>query len=466
MSLLTNIYSASPVALQNTWVSAYGLYWRQRRYGGIFKSELKGFKDREAFSASQWEEYQTQQLRKLLVHGFENVPYYRYIFEKAGWTLSDLQKIELPQLSQLPLLEKNTLREKGTSELLARKREKGGAFYSSSGSTGTPTQILYSLSMHQKLSAAYEARVRNWAGVNRFQARGMIGGRRVIPEGIANPPYYRFNRAEKQLYLSAYHISAQTTPDYLEGINRYGCEYLVGYAMSHFILARFMDELGLEAPKMNAVLTSSEKLTAEMRKTISRVYQCKVFDAWSGVENCGLISESEYGQLLVSPDVGIVEVVKEDGMPCKPGETGEIVCTGFLNYDQPLIRYRIGDMARLAVDQHTRCGRVFPVIEEITGRLEDTVIGKDGREMVRFHGIFVGLPHVVEGQIVQNTLDDFTINIVAMGNLSNHEKEVIEQRMKSQLGEIHINFNLLNEIPRGANGKFKAVVSEVERIKA
>ncbi len=149
-----------------------------------------------------------------------------------------------------------------------------------------------------------------------------------------------------------------------------------------------------------------------------------------------------------------------------PGEIGEIVCTGFLNYDQPLIRYRIGDMARLAVDQHTRCGRVFPVIEEITGRLEDTVIGKDGREMVRFHGIFVGLPHVVEGQIVQNTLDDFSINIVAMGILSTHEKEVIEQRMKSQLGEIHINFNLLNEIPRGANGKFKAVVSEVERIKA
>ncbi len=84
MSIFSQIYNASPVALQNAWVSAYGLYWRQRRYGGIFKSELKGFKDREAFSASQWEEYQTMQLRKLLAHAFENVPYYRHIFEKAG----------------------------------------------------------------------------------------------------------------------------------------------------------------------------------------------------------------------------------------------------------------------------------------------------------------------------------------------------------------------------------------------
>lgn len=463
MSILTRIYNASPVALQNAWVSAYGLYWRQRRYGGIFKSELKEFKDREAFSASQWEEYQTLQLRKMLVHAYEAVPYYRNTYQKVGWTLSQFEKFELHQLSQLPLLEKNTLRELGTSDLLAGKREKGSAFYASSGSTGTPTQILYSLPMHQRLSAAYEARVRHWAGVNRYQSRAMIGGRRVIPDGIAEAPYYRYNWAEKQLYLSAYHISADTAPNYLEGIKQYGCEYLVGYAMSHFILARFIKELGLEAPAMHAVLTSSEKLSAEMRKTISDVYQCKVYDGWSGVENCGLISESEYGQLLVSPDVGVLEFLKPDGSPCMPGESGEIVCTGFLNYDQPLIRYKIGDMARLSPDQTTRCGRFFPVVEEITGRLEDTVIGRDGREMVRFHGIFINMPNIVEAQIVQHELDKFAINLVTTGNFTTEDKNIIRQRMESQLGGIDIDFNLVKEIPRGPNGKFKAVISMIKR---
>ncbi len=44
---------------------------------------------------------------------------------------------------------------------------------------------------------------------------------------------------------------------------------------------------------------------------------------------------------------------------------GEIYSTGFLNYDQPLIRYRIGDRVKLAFDQITMCGRSMMVIDEI-----------------------------------------------------------------------------------------------------
>jgi len=52
------------------------------------------------------------------------------------------------------------------------------------------------------------------------------------------------------------------------------------------------------------------------------------------------------------------------------------------------------------------------VVEEIIGRIEDTVIGTDGREIVRFHGIFVNLPSVVEGQIIQHELNKFEIRVV------------------------------------------------------
>ena len=56
------------------------------------------------------------------------------------------------------------------------------------------------------------------------------------------------------------------------------------------------------------------------------------------------------------------------------GEEGEIYSTGFLNYDQPLIRYRIGDR-KLASDQITMCGRSMMVIDEIAGRVEDIIHG-------------------------------------------------------------------------------------------
>ena len=347
--------------------------------------------------------------------------------------------------------------------MLSAIPEKGGEFFESSGSTGTPTCILYSPAMHQRLHAAYESRVRHWAGVERFTPRATIGGRRVVPDGISSPPYYRYNFIEKQVYLSAYHISKHTAQNYVDGIRKYRSEYMTGYAMSNFFLARFILEAGIEVPSMKAVVTSSEKLTSDMREVFQKVYGCKTFDGWSGVENCGLISENECGQLLISPDVGIIEILDPSGNPVRPGESGEVVCTGFLNFDQPLIRYKIGDYVTLAKNQIPLCGRSMPVIDEIIGRIEDTVIGKDGREMVRFHSLFYNLPSVVEAQLVQEQVDEFVINIVPVSTLSETDKSLITQRLESQLGHPKISFQELTVIPRGPNGKFKAVVSNVKR---
>src|SRR5207249_133332 len=162
----------------------------------------------------------------------------------------------------------------------------GGTFFASSGSTGTPTHILFSHAMHQRWFALFESRLRNWAGVNSFIPRGMIGGRRVLSTAQNKPPFYRYNYFEKQVYFSAYHIN---------------------------------------------------------------------------------------------PDAGIIEVLDEHLEPVKVGMTGTVYCTGFLNYDQPLIRYNIGDEIVLSLHACT-CGRAMPVVDEIIGRIEDIVIGKDGRE--------------------------------------------------------------------------------------
>jgi phenylacetate-CoA ligase len=449
--------------MQNVGVSLYGYRWQRRRFGGVFKAELELFKSREQFTLKQWEDYQISALRKLLIHSFETVPFYNKKYKEAGFDISRLKNFELNDLQYLPYLEKEELRRFGTSTLVSSKREKGGEFYASSGSTGTPTQILFSNAMHQRWTAAFEARIRNWAGVSRFDARGMIGGRRVVKDGISNGPFYRYNLFEKQVYFSAYHIAASTAQDYLKGIKKYEVKYMTGYAMSNFFLARFIEEMNLQAPRLQAVITSSEKLTPEMRDTFTRVYQCKTYDSYSGVEACGLISECEAGSLHISPDVGIFEIIKEDGTPCKAGETGEVVSTGLINYDQPLIRYRIGDLVRLSNQQSCKCGRDMPIVDEIIGRIEDTVIGKDGREIVRFHGIFIGLDSIIEGQIIQHKLDEFEVKVVAANELIQEQKNIIEKRMSSQLGEIKLAIHEVPFIPRNANGKFKSVISKIKR---
>lgn len=462
MASYNKLYSQLPTPLQNVAISTFGYQWMRRRFGGIFLDQLQGFKRREEFKNQDWRDYLTIELRKLVIHSFLNVAFYHNSFKRIGLTQNDLEKIELDQLSKLPFLSKNDLRHGGTAGLLAKRRETGGSFFSSSGSTGTPTKILYSHAMHQRWSAGFEARIRHWAGVDRFTPRGMIGGRRVVPAGLNKGPFYRYNYFEKQTYFSAYHISAAHASDYLKGIQKHGVQYMTGYAMSNYFLARFFEEANISAPDLRAVITSSEKLTQTMRDTFQNVYGCKTYDSWSGVEACGLVSECEYGSLHVSPDMGIIELLDSDDKPVKPGEIGEVVCTGLINFDQPLIRYRIGDMMRLGTTP-CKCGREMPVISEIIGRTEDTVVGKDGREMVRFHGIFVDLPNLIEAQVVQWDLESFEIRVVTNGTWTAEEEEVIHKRMVSQLGEIELQISRVEKIERNNNGKFQAVISHVKR---
>jgi phenylacetate-CoA ligase len=461
--LFEKIYYHLPLFLQNIAISIFGLHWHYRRYGGIFNKELVESRKREYYTKNEWEDYQEEQLRKLLIHSFDTVPYYRKLFSELGFKREELMSFTPDRLKEIPLLNKDTYRKLGTSELLSEKREPHCQFLSSSGSTGTPTKTLYSTRMHQKYFAIFDARIYNWAGLDYKVPRGMIGGRKILRRGHSKGPYYRYNIVEKQTYFSAFHISSDTAADYIRGMKRNRVEYMTGYASSNYFLARFIEEKGLKAPQMRAVLTSSEMLTTEMRDTFERVYGCKTFDSYNGVEATCLVSECEHGRLHISPDVGIVEILNEKGEPCAPGETGEVVTTGLLNFNQPLIRYRMGDLLRMSVDQSCPCNRQMPVVEEIVGRIEDTVIGADGREMVRFHGIFYDIPAIVEGQIIQNTLTGFEVKLVTSQPLSKESLRLINKRMKSQLGEINLKINIVDSIPRNANGKFVAVISNIKR---
>jgi phenylacetate-CoA ligase len=451
--------------MQNLLVTAYGYEWKQRRFGGVFKEEYKKANERENFTAGQWTNYQNKQLQKILLHAFEHVPYYKTSFSKHGINTEALKNITSETLSQLPILSKEYLRKYGTTSLVANKKEKAGHFFASSGSTGTPTKILFSHTMHQRWMALFELRVRNWAGVNSFIPRGMIGGRRVLPLASNKPPFYRYNFFEKQVYFSAYHITGKNALNYLEGMKRHHINYITGYAMSNFFLARFFKEQQLKAPELKAVLTSSEKLTKEMRQVFKEVYGCKTYDGWSGVEACGLITECGHGNLHISPDAGLLEVLNDQMLPIKAGQAGEVYCTGFINFDQPLIRYAIGDTIILS-DKTCDCGRRMPVVQEILGRNEDVIIGKDGREMVRFHSIFNGLNSVRQAQVIQENIDSIIIKIVPDGKLDNKEKQIMQERIISQLGEMNIYFDCVENIQLNNNGKFQAVISKVNRSKA
>ena len=93
-----------------------------------------------------------------------------------------------------------------------------------------------------------------------------------------------------------------------------------GYAMSNYLIAQMILKANIDAPQLKAVLTSSEKLTPEMREVINNAYQCKTYDGYSGVENCGMISENEFNQKEISEDVGIMEILDANNKDATEGE--------------------------------------------------------------------------------------------------------------------------------------------------
>jgi len=459
--ILDRIYASSPTWLQNIEVSLYGLYWKNRRYGGDFKQFVAEFKRRETFTKKEWQNYQTGKLRQLLVNAIQHVPYYQAQFMSLGLSKTDLDAFTLEALSDLPILDKETLKQNQDRMLSTNISEKP-ATYQTSGTTGTPLGIKFTRKGDRLAQAAYESRVRNWSGVDYQMSRGMIGGRMVVPEANAGPPFWRYNIFERQLYMSAFHISPENAPLYAQALNQYQPDYLVGYASSHFFLARMLDEKGIDMYSPKAVLTSSEKLTDEMREMIEKVYNCEVFDGYSGVEVCCQASECKYHNMHISPDVGIVELLDDEDQPVPPGVPGRIVATGLLNFAQPLIRYDTGDIAILSEDI-CPCERKMPVLKELVGRIEDTVITKDGKETVRFHGIFLGLENVKEGQVIQEDYDQFLVKLVVGPFFDEGDKKVIYDRFVQRLGVIQLNYELVDQIEKTERGKFRAVISKVTR---
>lgn len=457
MGRLDNIYAKLPTFAQHLSVSAYGYYWRWLRFGPGYSKLLNAYLERESFRIQDWEDWQSRRLQEVLA-GALSAPYYA-----QTWTKPQKDAALAGRLTDLPLLEKDPLRANPNAFVRADMRPRRTYTFYTSGSTGTPIATIWTNAEIRDSLALRESRSARWAGVSFQQARSTFSGRMVEPDPNSKGPFYRFNLAEKQVYFSPFHLCPDTASFYLHALEKHHVRWLTGYAVSYYLLAKFILEQGLIAPfGIKAIITTSEKVTPEMRQTMEKAFHCKVFEEYSTVENVLFASECEHGRLHVSPDVAIVEILRPDGSPCLHGEAGEVVATSLMRTYQPLIRFRLGDMA-MWDSEPCPCGRQMPVIKEVLGRIEDVVIGPDGRQMVRFHGVFANQPHVREGQIIQESLDIIRVKVVPTEGFCTQDIQDIVHRIQQRLGKkVKVIVEPVVEIPRTKAGKFQAVISNLK----
>jgi phenylacetate-CoA ligase len=452
--------------VQNLGITLYGVTYRRERLGGDFPRYVHDFSERENWPRRRFDDHILASLRTLLTRAAAEVPYYRSRWAEAGLDPARLARFDFADLGRIPITPKQDVRDNPESFVAASAgRPARLHHYYTSGSTGTPITVYCTSDDHRRFIAAREARSFAWAGGSVRMPRSMIGGRMIVPRHDAPPPYYRWNRAERQVYFSGYHISRAHAQNYVQGFNRYRPQLLTGYANAHYQLARFMlsERLRLDY-RPRALVLSSEKLTSEMKSTLYAAFGARAWEEFGAVENCVLATECERGRLHVSPDFGIVEIVDDEGRPVPPGRPGKVVCTGLANLTQPLIRYDIGDIACWSPEP-CPCGRdALPVLEQIVGRLEDLVIGKNGQATVRFHGLFVNLPNVVEGQVIQEDLDHIRIRVVAREGFGEDDVRTIRTRVaEERLGPLQVTVERVPLIERTERGKFRAVINRLPK---
>jgi phenylacetate-CoA ligase len=455
VGLADKVYARLPPRGQDAAASAFGLYRHWLRSGPGYRALVAGYRERDAWPAERLLACQSELLRQLLRDAVAHVPYYR-----QAWSDAERRAALDGRLQDLPLLSKDPVRLDPEAFARDDMRPLPRFRFLTSGSTGTPVTTLWTAREARDARALREVRSANWAGVSFDEGRATFSGRMVVADPDSRGPFHRHNRVENQVYFSAFHLSRDSAHQYVEALWRHRVQWLTGYAVSWYLLARHILDRGLAVPPLKAVVTTSEKLMPNMRAVMEQAYGCRVHEEYGTVENAVFASECAHGRLHASPDAGIVEILRPDRSPCEPGEHGEVVATGFIRRYQPFIRYRVGDVAAWDAAP-CPCGRPMPVLKEVVGRIEDVVRGTDGREMVRFHGIFVGQDNVVEGQVVQEALDRIVVKVVPTEGFGDDDREDIRRRVRQRLGDVAVAVETVAEIPRSASGKFQAVVSRM-----
>src|SRR5579859_6953518 len=340
MSRLDALYARLPVWGQNTLVSAYGLYWHWLRFGPGYDHYVRGYTRREAFTAAQWQTWQQRRVQHLTAAAARHIPYYA-----ATWSAAEKAAARAGRLDALPLLEKDAIRGRPTLFTRQDLQPHPRLVFHTSGSTGTPIATIWTLQELRNSLAVREVRSARWAGVSFQLPRATFSGRMVEPDPQSPGPFYRFNLVERQAYLSPFHLRPDTAAAYVAALRRHHTQWMTGYAVSYYLLAQLILDQGLAVPPLRALITTSEKVTPAMRQVMEAAYRCRVYEEYSTVENSLFASECAQGRLHISPDVGVVEILRPDGTPCAPEEVGEVVTTGLTRPFQPFIRYRLGDLA-------------------------------------------------------------------------------------------------------------------------
>jgi phenylacetate-CoA ligase len=251
-------------------------------------------------------------------------------------------------------------------------------------------------------------------------------------------------------------IIGTTTDDQLAWLARANPTYFLTYPSVLHALLRRIAATNTRLPALREVRTVGEALTPGTRGLCREVLDVPIVDVYSAQE-VGYIALQcpDHEHYHVQAERHLVEILRDDGSPCAPGEIGRVVISDLHNFATPILRYDIGDLAEVAAP--CPCGRGLPTLARIVGRVRNMLLLPGGgttypvftvacREAARYRDI----------QLVQLTREALRARVVPDGDL---DRTALIAALQRSLGHpFSVEIELVDEIARTPGGKLEEFI--------
>jgi phenylacetate-CoA ligase len=433
------------------------------------EASYDAFKTQLILAESEWlerhelEEYQLGHLKERVRFAAREVPFWRARI--APDQVEDATSLA-DALARLPILTRDQVH--CESEALRAANLPGDQVItgqaSSSGSTGMVVRVA-TTDLENRWQKILSLRCYLWAGFDFGRALALI--HRLSP-GVAEYP----DGKRKQRWAGlkaipfatgpAFHLSTHASLEQQwEWLGRIRPTYL--YTRPSFVRGYAKLAVDTTESTIERIMTTGEIVDPDLRTLAATKLNATIHDRYAAQETgCMAIQCPDADSYHVQSEAVIVEVLDQEGRPCRPGEIGRIVVTPLFNLATPLIRYEIGDFAEFG--GACECGRSLPMLKRIMGRRRNMLVGPDGRHYwPQLHGLdFYKVSQSRQHQFRQVSPDVIEVYLVVDSPRTQAQEEDMRRIVAAALpAPFEIRFRYVSEFPRGPSDKQEELISFV-----
>ena len=428
---------------------------------------LKGFEQSQWWDPDDIEARQFRQMSQLLAHVQLSISHYAQTLGHVNQ--HDVKSLMAGRWLDLPVLKRDTVNRLGDG-LLSRAipRSHGGLNpIFTSGTTGRPVRVVrtrYALTYW----SAFTTRDHIW---HNRKIEGKLAAIRSSEKDFAPYPKGAHHIAwgsKDGVFKTGPAISLNVNtsiPDMAEWIARNEPDHLLSLPNIIKRLAPYCIENGVTFPNLRDVQVLGEECGELMRQQCREAWGVPLHDTYTSREIGYMALQCPaHDHYHIQSEGVYLEVLDDDGRPCKPGETGRVIVTTLHNYAMPLIRYEVGDYAELG--EPCDCGRGLPVINRILGREQDILVLPTGEQRWTLLGspdvrAFMEMAPITQYQFAHVAADGIEVRLAAKRDLTADEEGKITEWVRKKLGyPFEIRFAYFDELPLTKAGKFKDFVVE------